>query len=112
METSRRTVFVLSENFVRSDWCRWELDFSHFSAAGDAAVLVLLQPLGDAGVPTRYCRLHQLLRSTTYLEWPQQEEQIPSFWRSLRTALGEEGGGGGGHRGGAAGGDRDGAWGD
>lgn len=97
MERSRRTVFVLSNNFVHSDWCRFELDFSHFwmvdGAAGEAAVLVLLEPLEDAAVPARFCKLHRLLRSTTYLEWPQQEEQVQAFWRSLRSALG----GGGTH---------------
>lgn len=108
METSRRTVFVLSENFVRSDWCRFELDFSHFrlfdGTGGDAAILVLLEPLEDKDVPRRYCKLHRLLSSTTYLEWPQQEEKVEAFWRSLRAALGgeeEEGGAGGGATGGA-----------
>lgn len=96
MESSRRTVFVLSENFVHSEWCRFELDFSHFwmfdGAGGDAAVLVLLEPLKDTSVPRRFCRLHRLLRSTTYLEWPQQEDKVEAFWRSLRSAV--RGGGG------------------
>uniref|UniRef100_A0A3P9NQG9 Toll-like receptor 2 n=2 Tax=Poecilia reticulata TaxID=8081 RepID=A0A3P9NQG9_POERE len=46
IEHSRRTIFVLSENFVQSDWCRYELDFSHFwlfEAGGDAAILILLE---------------------------------------------------------------------
>ncbi|VTJ85380.1 Hypothetical predicted protein [Marmota monax] len=30
IEKSHKTVFVLSENFVRSEWCKYELDFSHF----------------------------------------------------------------------------------
>lgn len=106
MESSRRTVFVLSENFVRSEWCRFELDFSHFwlfdGAGGEAAILILLEPLEDSTIPTRFCRLRRLLRSTTYLEWPQQEDKVPAFWRSLRTAL--RGGGGGAEGGGGEGG--------
>ncbi|KAJ4921136.1 hypothetical protein JOQ06_024720, partial [Pogonophryne albipinna] len=50
MERSRRTVFILSENFVQSEWCRYELDFSHFQlfdgeTGSNAAILILLEPL-------------------------------------------------------------------
>ncbi|KAF1380924.1 hypothetical protein PFLUV_G00169120 [Perca fluviatilis] len=92
MERSRRTVFVLSENFVQSDWCRYELDFSHFqlfdgNAGGDTAILILLEPLSKDDIPKRFCKLRKLMSSTTYLEWPQDEERSGEFWRSLRHAL-------------------------
>ncbi|XP_035849708.1 toll-like receptor 2 type-2 [Sander lucioperca] len=92
MERSRRTVFVLSENFVQSDWCRYELDFSHFqlfdgNAGGDEAILILLEPLSTDDIPKRFCKLRKLMSSTTYLEWPQDEERTGEFWRSLRHAL-------------------------
>nr|AJP16420.1 toll-like receptor 2 [Larimichthys crocea] len=95
MERSRRTVFILSENFVQSDWCRYELDFSHFwlfdRNAGGEVILILLEPLSKDDIPKRFCKLHKLMSSTTYLEWPQEEEKIGEFWRSLRKALrGEE----------------------
>lgn len=95
MERSRRTIFVLSENFVRSDWCRYELDFSHFwlfegDAGRDPAILILLEPLSKDDVPKRFCKLRKLMSSTTYLEWPQEEERVGEFWRSLRQALREE----------------------
>ncbi|XP_051800424.1 toll-like receptor 2 type-2 isoform X1 [Acanthochromis polyacanthus] len=92
MERSRRTIFILSENFVQSDWCRYELDFSHFRlfdghAGGEAAILILLEPLSKDDVPKRFYKLRKLMSSTTYLEWPQEEERRPEFWRSLRSAL-------------------------
>ncbi|KAM9335170.1 toll-like receptor 2 type-2 [Symphorus nematophorus] len=92
MERSRRTVFILSENFVQSDWCRYELDFSHFwlfegEGDRDAAILILLEPLSKDDIPKRFCKLRKLMSSTTYLEWPQEEEKIGDFWRSLRSAL-------------------------
>jgi len=90
IERSRRTIFVLSENFVQSDWCRYELDFSHFwlfDAGGDAAILILLEPLAKDNVPKRFYKLRKLMSSTTYLEWPQEEERREEFWRSLRNAL-------------------------
>uniref|UniRef100_A0A672HJQ6 Toll-like receptor 2 n=1 Tax=Salarias fasciatus TaxID=181472 RepID=A0A672HJQ6_SALFA len=92
MECSRRTIFVLSESFVRSEWCRYELDFSHFwlldcGAGGDDAILVLLEPLSKDDIPKRFCKLRKLMSSTTYLEWPQDDGRRPKFWRSLRDAL-------------------------
>ncbi|XP_059210221.1 toll-like receptor 2 type-2 [Centropristis striata] len=97
MERSRRTVFILSENFVQSDWCRYELDFSHFQlfdgkAGGEVAILILLEPLSKDDIPKRFYKLRKLMSSTTYLEWPQDEEKTGEFWRSLHQALrgGEE----------------------
>ncbi|XP_031592042.2 toll-like receptor 2 [Oreochromis aureus] len=92
IERSRRTVFILSENFVQSDWCRYELDFSHFwlfdgHATGEAAILILLEPLSKDDVPKRFYKLRKLMSSTTYLEWPQEDEKREEFWRSLRNAL-------------------------
>lgn len=91
MERSRRTIFVLSQNFVQSDWCRYELDFSHFwffgGAGGEPAILILLEPLSKDDIPRRFCKLRKLMSSTTYLEWPQEEERVEEFWRSLRSAL-------------------------
>ncbi|XP_005754984.1 toll-like receptor 2 type-1, partial [Pundamilia nyererei] len=79
-------------NFVQSDWCRYELDFSHFwlfdgQATGEAAILILLEPLSKDDVPKRFYKLRKLMSSTTYLEWPQEEEKREEFWSSLRNAL-------------------------
>ncbi|KAM9425594.1 toll-like receptor 2 isoform 2-T2 [Pholidichthys leucotaenia] len=95
MERSRRTIFVLSENFVQSDWCRYELDFSHFwlfdgRSGREAAILILLEPLSGDDIPKRFCKLRKLMSSTTYLVWPQEEERRGEFWRSLRNALRED----------------------
>ncbi|KAG7495843.1 toll-like receptor 2 [Solea senegalensis] len=92
IERSRQTVFVLSENFVKSEWCRYELDFSHFwlfdgNTSGQPAILILLEPLPKDNIPKRFCKLRKLMCSTTYLEWPQDDERRGEFWRSLRSVL-------------------------
>lgn len=92
MERSRQTIFVLSENFVRSDWCRYELDFSHFwifegNKGGEPAILILLEPLSKDDIPKRFCKLRKLMSSTTYLEWPQEEDKVEEFWQKLHNAL-------------------------
>ncbi|XP_070978063.1 toll-like receptor 2 [Oncorhynchus clarkii lewisi] len=90
MERSRRTLFILSEHFVHSEWCRYELDFSHFrlfDGDSEAAVLVLLEPISKDDVPKRFCKLRKLMSSRTYLEWPQEDERRAEFWNNLRLAV-------------------------
>ncbi|XP_019376598.1 PREDICTED: toll-like receptor 2 type-2 [Gavialis gangeticus] len=62
IEKSHKTLFVLSEHFVQSEWCKYELDFSHF-------------------------RLFDENNDTTYLEWPLEEVQQQVFWSTLKEAL-------------------------
>lgn len=90
IEKSHKTVFVLSENFVRSEWCKYELDFSHFrlfDENNDACILVLLEPIEKKAIPQRFCKLRKIMNTKTYLEWPLDEAQREVFWANLRTAI-------------------------
>ncbi|XP_073698167.1 toll-like receptor 2 [Garra rufa] len=90
IEKSHRTLFVLSEHFVTSEWCRYELDFSHFRIVdehNDSAVLVLLEPIKKETIPKRFCKLRKIMNSRTYLEWPEEEEKRSEFWSNLRAVL-------------------------
>ncbi|KAJ8782470.1 hypothetical protein J1605_010178 [Eschrichtius robustus] len=56
IEKSHKTIFVLSENFVKSEWCKYELDFSHFRLFDEndsAAILILLEPIEKKAIPSR-----------------------------------------------------------
>ncbi|NXS85273.1 TLR22 protein, partial [Erpornis zantholeuca] len=90
IEKSHKTLFVLSEHFVRSEWCKYELDFSHFrlfDENNDAAILVLLEPIQSNAIPKRFCKLRKIMNTKTYLEWPLEEEQQEMFWFNLKIAL-------------------------
>ncbi|NWV98736.1 TLR22 protein, partial [Machaerirhynchus nigripectus] len=90
IEKSRKTLFVLSEHFVQSEWCKYELDFSHFrlfDENNDAAILVLLEPIQSKAIPKRFCKLRKIMNTKTYLEWPLDEEQQEMFWFNLKIAL-------------------------
>ncbi|KAM5309781.1 toll-like receptor 2 [Glossophaga mutica] len=90
IEKSHKTIFVLSENFVKSEWCKYELDFSHFrlfDENNDAAILVLLEPIEKKAIPQRFCKLRRIMNTKTYLEWPADETQQEGFWLSLRAAI-------------------------
>ncbi|OCT96994.1 toll-like receptor 2 type-2 [Xenopus laevis] len=90
MEKSYKTLFVLSEHFVRSEWCKYELEFSHFrlfDENNDTAILILLEPIEKETIPKRFCKLRKLMNTKTYLEWPTDEEQQEVFWHNLKIAL-------------------------
>ncbi|XP_015264541.1 PREDICTED: toll-like receptor 2 [Gekko japonicus] len=90
IEKSYKTLFVLSKHFVQSEWCKYELDFSHFrlfDENNDAAVLILLEPIQEQTIPKRFCKLRRLMNTKTYLEWPRDDNQQQIFWFNLRTAL-------------------------
>ncbi|KAM6953322.1 toll-like receptor 1 [Aplochiton taeniatus] len=90
VEKSRRCVFVLSAHFVRSEWCHYELYFaSHqrLSRGSDSVILVLLEPLPQYLIPSKYYQLKAMMSRHTYLEWPQDRAKHRLFWANLRAAL-------------------------
>ncbi|MEQ2192282.1 hypothetical protein XENOCAPTIV_009513 [Xenoophorus captivus] len=90
VEKSRRSVFVLSAHFVKSEWCHYELYFaSHqrLSQGLDSIVLVLLEPLPQYLIPSKYYQLKSMMNRHTYLEWPQDKAKQRLFWANLRAAL-------------------------
>ncbi|XP_049942046.1 toll-like receptor 2 isoform X1 [Schistocerca serialis cubense] len=82
MRNSRSTVIVLSQAFVDSQWCRWELELA--SVKVSHLVLLELTRLDRACLPRH---LRYLMDTRTYLEWPQQPKQQAVMWRRLRSAL-------------------------
>jgi len=90
VEKSRRCVFVLSAHFVKSEWCHYELYFaSHqrLSLGSDSIVLVMLEPLPQYLIPSKYYQLKSMMSRNTYLEWPQDRAKHRLFWANLRAAL-------------------------
>ncbi|KAM4554873.1 toll-like receptor 1 [Odontesthes bonariensis] len=90
VDKSRRSLFVLSAHFVTSEWCHYELYFaSHqrLSLGSDSIVLVLLEPLPQYLIPSKYFQLKSMMSRNTYLEWPQDRAKHRLFWANLRAAL-------------------------
>ncbi|XP_010336491.3 toll-like receptor 10 [Saimiri boliviensis] len=90
MEKSYKSIFVLSPNFVQSEWCHYELYFAHhnlFHENSDCLILILLEPIPFYCIPTRYPKLKALLEKKAYLEWPKDRRKCGLFWANLRAAL-------------------------
>ncbi|XP_063013487.1 toll-like receptor 1 isoform X2 [Melospiza melodia melodia] len=90
IEKSYRSIFVLSPNFVQSEWCHYELYFAHhklFSENSNSLILILLEPIPPYLIPARYHKLKALMAKRTYMEWPKERSKRPLFWANLRAAI-------------------------
>ncbi|XP_016343513.1 toll-like receptor 2 [Sinocyclocheilus anshuiensis] len=92
IEDSRKVIFVLSRNFVNSEWCNYELYFAQQRAIGKTfsdVILIVKEPIDPTSLPSKFCKLKRMLNTKTYLEWPQQPTEQSFFWVQLRSVLGQ-----------------------
>uniref|UniRef100_A0A3B4YPP5 Toll like receptor 2 n=1 Tax=Seriola lalandi dorsalis TaxID=1841481 RepID=A0A3B4YPP5_SERLL len=61
IEKSHKTLFILSQLFDQND---------------DTVVLILLEPIDKNTIPEKFCKLRRVMNSRTYLEWPDDDNQI------------------------------------
>ncbi|XP_030047156.1 toll-like receptor 1 [Microcaecilia unicolor] len=90
IEKSYKSIFVLSPNFIQSEWCHYELYFAHhrlFTENSDSLILILLEPIPQYLIPSKYYKLKALMAKRTYLEWPKEKSKHGLFWANLRAAI-------------------------
>ncbi|XP_007522853.2 toll-like receptor 6 [Erinaceus europaeus] len=90
IEKSYKSIFVLSPNFVQSEWCHYELYFAHhnlFHEGSDNLILILLEPIPQNNIPSKYHKLKALMTQRTYLEWPKEKSKHGLFWANITAAF-------------------------
>ncbi|XP_004764048.1 toll-like receptor 6 [Mustela putorius furo] len=90
IEKSYKSIFVLSPNFVQSEWCHYELYFAHhnlFHEGSNNLILILLEPIPRNCIPSKYHKLRALMTQRTYLEWPKEKSKHGLFWANIRAAF-------------------------
>ncbi|XP_063237168.1 uncharacterized protein LOC134539275 [Bacillus rossius redtenbacheri] len=91
MQNSRNTIVVLTDNFVKSQWCKWELEMANhklFEESREFLVLIELERLDRSELPRH---LKYLMDTRTYLEWPEPGDrtgEVEVVYRRLKEALG------------------------
>ncbi|XDV35197.1 hypothetical protein PO909_005191 [Leuciscus waleckii] len=86
---SRKTVCLITHNYLKSVWCSHEIQvasFRLFDEQKDVLVLVFLED-----IPTQqlspYYRMRKLVKKRTYLRWPKPGEDTRAFWQKLKMAI-------------------------
>ncbi|XP_043827382.1 toll-like receptor 6 [Dromiciops gliroides] len=90
IEKSHKSIFILSPNFIQSEWCHYELYFAHhklFHEGSDNLILILLEPISQYTIPAKYHKLKALMAQRTYLEWPTEKSKQVLFWANIRAAF-------------------------
>ncbi len=91
---SRKTICVVSRNFLRSEWCSLEIQLASyrlFDEHRDVLLLVFLEPISERQLSS-YHRMRKVMLKKTYLQWPGSDCADPTqaqdlFWNQLRRAV-------------------------
>ena len=87
IQRSRKTILVLSPNFVESEWCYHEMEMAKMRLLDehlDVMVLVLLKDIPNNKITLS---LRQLLCKKEYLKWPKDRAGQRLFWQRLGQEL-------------------------
>ncbi|ESO87068.1 hypothetical protein LOTGIDRAFT_77937, partial [Lottia gigantea] len=83
IENSRRVLIILSNNFARSEWCQFEMTLAQkhvLNRATEPLIVVLLEDIDSENMSNA---LHALLKTTSYITWFDDIQQIQLFWDRL-----------------------------
>lgn len=79
---SRRTLLLLTQNFVESEWCRWEFRLAYQRALEDHINRLVIVLVDEVAPDTMDEDLRLYVRAANYLRWGE-----PNFWDKLLYSL-------------------------
>ncbi|KAL1252532.1 hypothetical protein QQF64_017225 [Cirrhinus molitorella] len=87
--SSRKTICLITRNYLKSNWCSSEVQVASFRLFDEQKDVLILVFLED--IPTHqlspYHRMRKLVKKRTYLRWPKPGEDTKIFWQKLKMAL-------------------------
>ena len=90
MKNSRRTILVITPNFVKSEYTRFEYQVAQqeMLKRKHRIIPVLLDDISECK-STMDPNLQSILSSVTYLEWPNEsdDKKAERFWKRLQLSL-------------------------
>ncbi|KAK3093472.1 hypothetical protein FSP39_016167 [Pinctada imbricata] len=89
INNSRKTLCVISSNYLNSYWCMYELNIgrmeSIYSRNGeDVLFLVILENCSSSNIPFS---VFDIIEKKSYIEYPNDTEGDIIFWRKLRDTI-------------------------
>ena len=87
VDNSRKTLLILTKNFLASDWCLYEMKVARNKLQAEGKDVII--PILLAELPDEYMNLSvkNLLREKTYLQWETSMGGQEYFWKKLEIAL-------------------------
>lgn len=82
VESSKRTIMILSENFIKSEWCRFEFKSAHHQVLRDRKRRLIVVLLGEVPQKDLDPDIRLYLKTNVYLQWGDK-----LFWEKLKYAL-------------------------
>ncbi|KAK7154091.1 hypothetical protein R3I94_007455 [Phoxinus phoxinus] len=82
---SRQTLCLVSRNYLGSNWCSLEMQLATYRLQvehRDILILVFLEMIPSRLLSSHH-RLARLVKTRTYLDWPQEPEMHEVFWDRL-----------------------------
>ncbi len=84
IDTSKRTIMLVSKDFLQSDWCQYEFQMAHHQVLTEGGrnrlILVMMEQIDISDITDH--TLKSYIRTHTYIE-----KNDPRFWERLRFAL-------------------------
>ncbi|OWR42576.1 putative toll [Danaus plexippus plexippus] len=82
VESSKRTIIVLSKNFINNEWCRFEFKTALHEVLKERRRRLIIILLGDLPNRDMDPELRLCLKANTCIEWGDRQ-----FWQKLRFAM-------------------------
>ncbi|KAK7918532.1 hypothetical protein WMY93_009816 [Mugilogobius chulae] len=79
--SSRKTLCVISPQYLHSEWCSWEIQMASFRLFDEQKDEISSDQLSP------FYRMRKLVKSRTYLSWTQARSHRGLFWERVRRAL-------------------------
>ncbi|XP_054422588.1 toll-like receptor 13 [Pteronotus mesoamericanus] len=92
INASRKTLCVVSNHYLQSEWCRLEVQLASikmFYEHEDVIILIFLEEIPSYKLSS-YHRLRKLVNRKTFITWPDSVHERPLFWARIRNALGNK----------------------
>ncbi|XP_022651559.1 toll-like receptor Tollo [Varroa jacobsoni] len=82
VESSRRTIVVLSEHFLKSEWCRYEFKSAHHEVLNNSNHKLVVIFFGRVSYRELDPDIRMWLKHSTFLHWGEK-----NFWDKLRYSM-------------------------
>jgi hypothetical protein len=88
VDRSKKMIMVFSKDFVRSEWCQFELTYClrHVMDYDDALIIVCVDDVTSRELLTA---MMAVLKTTTYIQWSRHPDAVRAFWESIQISLSE-----------------------